>query len=76
MSTEAIRKATEGEYKYGFSTDIESDSIPAGLNEDVVRLISHKKNEPEWLLDWRLKAYHAWASAGSPSISTAIAPAH
>src|ERR1051326_408778 len=48
------------EYKYGFVTDIEADTIPAGLNEDVVRLISAKKNEPGFMLDWRLKAYRHW----------------
>ncbi|MDB4534434.1 Fe-S cluster assembly protein SufB [Vicingaceae bacterium] len=48
------------EYKYGFTTDIESEVIPIGLNEDVVRLISSKKNEPEWLLDYRLKAFAHW----------------
>jgi Fe-S cluster assembly protein SufB len=49
------------EYKYGFVSDIESESVPAGLGEDVVRTISGKKNEPEWLLEWRLKAYRHWA---------------
>ena len=48
------------EYQAGFVTDIESEKIPAGLSEDVVRLISTKKNEPQWLLDWRLKAYRHW----------------
>ena len=50
-----------GEYKYGFVTDIEADHAPPGLGEDVVRLISGKKGEPQWLLDWRLKAYRHWA---------------
>ncbi|MBP7063526.1 Fe-S cluster assembly protein SufB [Ferrovibrio sp.] len=49
-----------GEYKYGFVTDIESEVLPKGLNEDVVRFISAKKGEPEWMLDWRLKAFRAW----------------
>jgi Fe-S cluster assembly protein SufB len=49
-----------GDYKYGFVTDIESDEVPPGLSEDVVRLISAKKEEPEWLLEWRLKAYRYW----------------
>ena len=48
------------EYKYGFVTEVETESVPPGLNEDVVRLISAKKNEPEWLLEWRLKAYRHW----------------
>jgi len=52
---------TTGEYKYGFVTDIESDVIPRGLNEDTIRLISAKKNEPAFMLEWRLKAYRYWA---------------
>jgi Fe-S cluster assembly protein SufB len=52
---------TTGEYKYGFVTDIESDVIPRGLNEDTIRLISAKKNEPPFMLEWRLKAYRHWA---------------
>ncbi len=54
-------------YKYGFITDIESDSIPKGLNEDVVRLISAKKNEPEFMLEFRLKAYHQWLKMTEPT---------
>lgn len=56
------RKSTDlgNEYKWGFYSDIESDMAPKGLNEDIVRLISHKKNEPEWVLNWRLKAYRHW----------------
>ncbi|MEL3891539.1 Fe-S cluster assembly protein SufB [Ferrovibrio sp. MS7] len=49
-----------GDYKYGFVTDIESEVLPKGLNEDVVRFISAKKNEPEWMLEWRLKAFRMW----------------
>jgi Fe-S cluster assembly protein SufB len=49
-----LKEVTGAEYKYGFITDIESDKIPKGLNEDVIRLISSKKNEPKWLLDYRL----------------------
>ena len=48
------------DYKWGFSLDIESDVAPKGLNEDVVRLISAKKDEPEWMLEWRLKAFRHW----------------
>ena len=55
------------EYSAGFVTDIESEKIPAGLSEDVVRLISKKKNEPEWLLDWRLKAYRHWLTMTEPT---------
>ncbi|MED5261538.1 MAG: Fe-S cluster assembly protein SufB [Myxococcota bacterium] len=56
QSENTLEKLTQEEYKYGFVTDIEQDRIPPGLNEDVVRLISEKKNEPAWLLEWRLKA--------------------
>ena len=55
------------EYQAGFVTDIESEKIPAGLSEDVVRLISTKKKEPQWLLDWRLKAYRHWLTMTEPS---------
>ena len=54
------------DYKYGFVTDIETDRIPDGLNEDVVRLISEKKKEPSWMCDWRLKAYHHWLKMREP----------
>ena len=57
----------EKEYKYGFVTDIESDSLPPGLNEDIVRQISLRKNEPEWLTEWRVKAYHHWTTLEEPS---------
>jgi Fe-S cluster assembly protein SufB len=53
-------------YKYGFVTDIESDLAPKGLNEDIIRLISAKKQEPEWLLDWRLRAYRGWLKMTEP----------
>ena len=56
----AIEAIANREYKYGFVTEIESDVIPRGLNEDVIRTISEKKNEPEWMLEWRLKAYRHW----------------
>jgi len=56
---ELLDKVTSTEYKYGFTTDIESDTIPKGLSENVVRIISAKKNEPEWMLEYRLKAYKA-----------------
>jgi len=63
---EALRNATEGEYKYGFVTDIETDIVPAGLNEDVIRTISRLKGEPEWLLEFRLKAYRHWLTLPMP----------
>jgi len=55
-----------GEYKYGFVTDIDMDMAPKGLSEDVIRFISAKKQEPEWMLEWRLKAYHAWLKMDEP----------
>ena len=55
------------EYEYGFVTDIESETIPPGLNEEVIRVISHKKGEPEWLLEWRLKAYRHWKKMKPPN---------
>lgn len=57
------------EYKYGFETDIESDTIPKGLNEDILKIISKKKNEPEWVLDYRLKAYRHWLTLTEPTQS-------
>ena len=57
MSTQTLDLLTSQEYKWGFITDIEAETVPPGLNEDVIRLISTKKNEPDWMLDWRLKAY-------------------
>ena len=55
--SEVIDQFVEQEYKWGFYTDVETDTLPPGLNEDVIRHISAKKEEPEWLLDWRLKAF-------------------
>ncbi|MDR1679105.1 MAG: Fe-S cluster assembly protein SufB [Prevotellaceae bacterium] len=62
-----LNDLTQGEYKYGFTSDIETDYIPKGLNEDIVRLISSKKNEPEWLLDYRLKAFRHWQTLEMPT---------
>ena len=61
-----LDEITSGEYKYGFVTDIENESIGRGLNEDVIRLISSKKNEPEWLLEYRLNAYRHWLTMKMP----------
>ena len=61
-----IEQLAEQEYKYGFVTDIEQDIAPKGLNEDVIRMISEKKNDPQWLLDWRLKAYKHWLTMDVP----------
>jgi Fe-S cluster assembly protein SufB len=66
-STQTIEQLASREYKYGFVTDIEQDSAPRGLNEDVIRLISAKKQEPQWLLDWRLKAYRTWLTMTEPT---------
>ena len=62
-----IGDVTNGEYKYGFVSDIDTDVIPRGLNEDVIRLISKKKGEPEWLLEFRLKAYRHWLTLKIPT---------
>ena len=73
--TQDLKELTGGEYKYGFVTDIETDSVPKGLNEDVIRLISRKKNEPEWLLAWRLKAYRMWLEMTEPHWANVDYPA-
>ena len=57
----------EKDYEYGFVTDIESETIPPGLDENVIRTISRKKKEPEWLLDWRLRSYHHWLKKKRPN---------
>lgn len=64
--TQLLDELTSSEYKYGFVTDIEADSLPAGLTEETVRFISAKKNEPEWMLEWRLKAYRHWLTLKMP----------
>lgn len=61
-----LDEVTSSEYKWGFTSDIESDNAPKGLSEDIVRFISKKKNEPEWLLEWRLKAYRHWLTLEEP----------
>ncbi len=66
MTSPSVESLVQREYKYGFVTDIEADSIPKGLSEDVVRLISEKKGEPAWLLEWRLKAYRGWLKMSEP----------
>src|SRR6266540_2534915 len=62
----SVESLVNKEYKYGFVTDIESDVAPKGLSEDIVRLISAKKHEPEWLLEWRLKAFRGWQKMVEP----------
>ena len=65
-TVDRVRSIEVDAYKYGFVTDIESDKAPKGLNEDIVRFISAKKGEPEWLLDWRLDAYRRWLTMETP----------
>jgi Fe-S cluster assembly protein SufB len=64
--TSTIDSLVEQKYQHGFVTDIESDTLPPGLSEDVIRAISARKNEPEWLLEWRLKAYDHWLTMAQP----------
>ena len=66
-STDTIEEAVKSEYKYGFYSDIETESAPPGLNEGIIRFISDKKKEPEWLLEWRLKAYRHWTTLQEPT---------
>ncbi len=63
---DAVQSVTESGYKWGFETNIEMDLAPKGLNEDIIRLISERKEEPSWMLDWRLKAYAAWLKMEEP----------
>ena len=62
-----LRELTKEKYTYGFTTDIHTDIIEKGLNEEVIRLISAKKDEPEWLVEFRLKAYHHWLTMEMPT---------
>lgn len=64
---EQVKEIDVDQYKYGFETDIESVKAPKGLNEDIIRFISEKKNEPEWMLEWRLDAYQRWQAMSEPS---------
>ena len=77
-STETIEQLATREYKYGFYTDVEAETIPKGLNEDVVRMISAKKQEPEFMLEWRLRAYRHWLkmerTAGEPKWANVTYP--
>src|SRR5436309_5616325 len=61
-----IQTLANKEYRWGFVTDIEADSAPPGLNEEIVRFISLKKGEPDWMLQWRLKAYQHWLTMEEP----------
>jgi len=69
-----LEQTVLNEYKYGFVTDIEADEAPKGLSEDIVRFISAKKNEPEWMLDWRLKAFRQWQKMTEPNWANVTFP--
>ena len=66
-NNEFVRQVAEQKYEFGFTTDVHTDIIDVGLNEDVVRLISQKKGEPDWMLDFRLKAYNYWKTLEQPT---------
>ena len=68
-TVEQVKSISGEKYKYGFVTDIAADKAPKGLSEDIVRFISHKKGEPNWLLEWRLKAYRRWLEMPEPGWS-------
>jgi Fe-S cluster assembly protein SufB len=74
-STETIERMASQEYKWGWSVNMDADEAPAGLNEEIIRFISHKKGEPEWLLEWRLKAYRHWLTMAEPRWAKATYPA-
>jgi Fe-S cluster assembly protein SufB len=74
-ATRTIEELANREYQYGFVTDVEAETVPKGLNEEVVRLISEKKREPEWLLEWRLKAYRTWLAMTEPTWQNVRYPA-
>ena len=66
MENVELQRHLDTDYRWGFVTDIEQDTLPMGLDEDVVRLISAKKGEPAFMLDWRLKAYRHWLTMTAP----------
>jgi Fe-S cluster assembly protein SufB len=74
-ATRTIEELANREYQYGFVTDVEAETVPQGLNEEVVRLISEKKREPAWLLEWRLKAYRTWLTMTEPTWQNVRYPA-
>ena len=74
-TAQKVRELSERKYEFGFVTDIESETAPKGLSEDIVRFISAKKNEPEWLLEWRLKAYRHWLTMPEPEWAKVAFPA-
>src|SRR3954465_8747134 len=74
-TVERVKRIDVDQYRYGFETDIESDKAPKGLSEDIVRFISAKKNEPAWMLEWRLKAYRHWLNMKEPTWANINYPA-
>jgi Fe-S cluster assembly protein SufB len=74
-ATRTIEELANREYQYGFVTEVEAETVPKGLNEEVVRLISEKKHEPAWLLEWRLKAYRTWLTMTEPTWQNVHYPA-
>src|ERR1044071_1634175 len=66
-TVDRVRQIDVDQYKYGFVTDVESEKAPIGLSEDTVRYISAKKNEPEWMLEWRLGAFRRWLTMREPT---------
>ncbi len=68
--TDAVRELVDREYRYGFSTDLDTEIVPKGLDEDVVALISSKNDEPDWLLDWRLGALRHFLTLSEPTWPT------
>src|SRR5512147_2540274 len=66
-ATQTIEQLANRDYAFGFVTEVEQDTVPPGLSEDVIRLISRKKGEPEWLLEWRLKAFRHWLTMKEPT---------
>ena len=66
-ATDHLDTLISQEYKHGFVTEIDADTVPPGLNEDVIRLISAKKDEPEFMLEWRLQAYRHWLTMKKPN---------
>ena len=66
-NNDLVRRVAEQKYEYGFTTDVHTDIIPRGLTEDVVRIISEKKGEPDWMLDFRLKAFRHWQTMKQPA---------
>lgn len=75
MSKDILQEITSKEYEHGWTTNIETDSAPKGLSEDIIRFISAKKNEPEWLLEWRLKAFRQWEKMVEPKWPNVTYPA-